>query len=68
MCSVQDPRHNSDHYMMLGCLPSASLAEHKKYLGGRKNLPLRPPKEPTREDDGFTALRRAIPKAKAREA
>ena len=23
--SVQDPRHNLDHYMVLGCLPSASL-------------------------------------------
>ena len=26
--SVQDPRHNSDHYMVLGCLHSASLTEH----------------------------------------
>ena len=23
--SVRDPRHNSDHYMVLGCLPSAPL-------------------------------------------
>ena len=23
--SVRDPRHNSDHYMVLSCLPSASL-------------------------------------------
>ena len=66
--SVRDPRHNSDHYMVMGCLPSASLTEHKRYLGGRKKLPLRPPKEPTREDDAFAALRRAVPKAKAREA
>ena len=34
--SVRDPRHNSDHYMVLGCLPSASLSETKRYLGGRK--------------------------------
>ena len=26
--SVRDPRHNSDHYMVLGCLHSASLTEH----------------------------------------
>ena len=31
-------------------------------------MPLRPPKEPTREDDAFTALRRAVPKARPREA
>ena len=66
--SVRDPRHKSDHYMVLGCLSSSYLTEHKRYLGGRKKLPLRPPVEPTREDDAFAALRRAVPKAKAREA
>ena len=66
--SVRDPRHNLDHYMVLGCLTSASLTEHKIYLGGWKKLPLRPPTKPTREDNAFTALRRAVPKAKAREA
>ena len=25
---VRDPRHNSDHYMVLGCLRSAPLSEH----------------------------------------
>ena len=38
--SVWDPRHNSDHYMVLGCLHSASLKEHARYLRGRKRLPL----------------------------
>ena len=66
--SVRDPRHNSDHYMVLGFLPSASLTEHKRYLGGRKKFPLRPPREPTREDDAFAALRRFVPKARPREA
>ena len=66
--SVQDPRHNSDHYLVLGCLHSASLKEHSRYLGGRKKLPLRPPKYPTREDTIFAALRRAVPKPRAREA
>ena len=32
--AVRDPRHNSDHYMVLGCLPSAPLSETKRYLGG----------------------------------
>ena len=46
---VRDPRHNSDHYIVLGCLHSASLREHARYFGGRKRLPLRPPTKPTRE-------------------
>ena len=58
--SFRDPWHKSDHYMVLGCLPSASLTEHKRYLGGRKKLPLKPPTEPTREDEFFAALRMAI--------
>ena len=28
--TVRDPRHNSDHYMVLGCLPSAPLSETKR--------------------------------------
>ena len=66
--SVREPRHNSDHYMVLGCLHSAYLREHVRYLGGRKRLPLRPPTEPTREDTIFAALWRAVPKPRAREA
>ena len=38
--SVRDPRHNSDHYVVLGSLRSAPLKEHAKYLGGNKRLPL----------------------------
>ena len=38
--SVRDPMHNSDQYMVLGCLRSAPIREHTKYLGGRKRLPL----------------------------
>ena len=36
--AVRDPRHNSDHYMVLGCLPSAPLSATKRYLGGAKAL------------------------------
>ena len=42
--------------------------EHKRYLGGRKRWPVRPPREPTRTDQLFAALRRAVPKAQPREA
>ena len=66
--SVRDPQHNSDHYMVLGCLPSASLTEQKWYLGGRKRWPVRLPAKPTRVEKLSAALRGAIPKAQPRAA
>ena len=66
--AVRDPRHNSDYYMVLGCLPSAPPTEHKRYLGGRKRWPVRPPQEPKRTDQLFAALRRAVPREQPREA
>ena len=64
--SVWDPRHNTYHYMVLGCLCSAPEREHTKYLTGHKQLPLQPPSAPTQEDGIFTSLRRAVPKPQAR--
>ena len=46
--SFRDPRHNSEHYMVLGCIHSAPLREHSRYLRERKCLPLRPPNTLTR--------------------
>ena len=66
--AVRDPRHNSDHYIVLSYLPSAPPTEHKRYLGGRKRWPVRPPGEPMRTDQLFAALRRAVPKAQPRQA
>ena len=60
--SIRDPRHNTDHYMVLGYLRSDPEMEHAKYLSGRKKLPLWSPAEPTREDVIFASLRRAVPK------
>ena len=65
--SVQDPRHNTDHFMVVGCLRSAPEREHTRYIRGRQKMPLRPPTEPTREDRIFAALRRAVPKPHARD-
>ena len=64
---VRDPRHNTNHYMVLGCLRSAPEREHARYLLGCKQMPLRPPAEPTQEDGIFAALWRAVPKPHARE-
>ena len=66
--SVQYPRHNSDHYLVLGCLRSSPLREHLEYLGRCKRLPFRPPTTLTKEDKLFASLRRSTPKPKAREA
>ena len=65
--AVRDPRHNTDHYMVFGCLPSAPLSATKRYLGGRKRWPVRPPTEPSRMDTLFAALRRAVPKKALQE-
>ena len=66
--AVWDPRHNTDHYMVLGCLLGAPLAATHRYLGGRKRWPVRPPAEPSRTDTLFAALRRAVPKPAPQEA
>ena len=66
--TVQEPRHNSDHYMVLDCLPSAPLLETNRYLGGQKRWPVMLLAKPLRTDELFAALRRAIPRPKPREA
>ena len=61
--AVRDPRHNSDHYMVVGHLRSETAREHARYIKGRKKMPLKPPTEPTREDELFGDLRWAVPKS-----
>ena len=65
--AVQDPRHNSDHYMVVGNLRGGTAREHVQYIKGRRRMPLLPPKEPTREDKLFGDLRWAVPKPHERE-
>ena len=64
---VRDPRHNTDHFMVVGCLCSAPEQEHARYIRGTRKMPFRPPAEPTREDGIFEALRRAVPKPHERD-
>ena len=61
--AFRDPRHNSDHFIVLGCLYVSSLREQSCYLGRRTRLPLRPPgrQTRTRADMLFAELRCAIP-------
>ena len=66
--AVREPRHNSEHYMVLGCLPSSPLTDQKRYLGRKKRWPVRLPVKSTQTDQLFAALRRALPKAQPHEA
>ena len=60
--AVRDPRHNSDHYMVMGHLRSETAQEHAQYIRWWRKMPLQPPKEPTREDELFGDLRQVVPK------
>ena len=51
--TVRDPRHNFDHYMLVGHLRSETAREHARYIKGRRKMPLKPPTEPTSEDELF---------------
>ena len=62
--SIQDHRHNSDHYLIPGRLRSATLREHTKYLGQITRLPIRPLTTPTRKEKIFTDLQQEIPNPK----
>ena len=65
--AAQYPRHNSDHFMVVGHLRSATARDHARYIKGRRKMPLKPPTEPTREDELFGALRRAVPEPHERD-
>ena len=64
---VRDPSHNTDHYMVVGHLRSATAQDHAGYIKGRRNMPLKPPTEHTREDELVEALRRAVLKQHEQE-
>ena len=42
--SFWDHMHNSDHYLVLGCLHGTTLRENQLYLGMSTRLPLTPPR------------------------
>ena len=62
--AVRDPRHNSNHFMFMGCLHGASPRNQLRYLGRWMRLPLRLPGCQTRmrADKIFAKLRSAMPK------
>ena len=68
--AIQDPRNNSDHYMVLGCLRGASPREHTHYLEHRTRLPLHPPGRQmrTQADNIFAEMRGAVLKPEKQAA
>ena len=55
--AVQDTRHNTDHYLVLGCLRGATPAAHLRYLGRHKHFPINPPTNLDGVDRLFAELR-----------
>ena len=65
--AFQDTRHNSDHYLVLGCLRNVTLKEHRCYFGMCTQIRIRPPRQPSCKDNLFASLCKAFPKPLARE-
>ena len=53
--------------LVMGLLRGGTVREHVRYIAGRRRIPLKPPKQPTRGDSLFEDLRRAVPKPQLRE-
>ena len=66
--SVQEMSHKSDHYIILGCLHTATLREHTQYLRRYNRFPLLPLGKPTREDNIFVDLCQPLPKIPVQKA
>ena len=60
--SVQDSRHNTDHYLVIGCLCGAAPSYHSHYIGKWKQFLMKLPNIPGGVDRLFAELRGGIPK------
>ena len=58
--AVRDLRHNTYHYMVMGCLFSVNLRENQRYLGSRTRVPLYPLNLPSHADTLFVFLRHLL--------
>ena len=65
--ALREPRHISDHYLVIGCLYGAMLMENQHYLGSCKRLLLSNTRHTLCEDNLFASLRKEVPKSPARE-
>ena len=60
--AVRDVRHNTDHYLVLGCLCRAKPVMHLRYLGEHTRFPIMPPDTSDKADRIFSELRGETPK------
>ena len=65
--AVWDARHNTDHYLVLGCLRGAKPTTYSRYLGKRTRFPIRPKSKLNKAERMFAELQGAIPKPLRRE-
>ena len=65
--TVRNERHNTDHYLVMGCLHGAVPSGHSHYLGKRKSFPLKPPKTPGGVNRLLTELQGDTPKPPQQE-
>ena len=59
--AVQDVQHNTEYYLVLGCLSGAKPATHLRYQGKRVHFPIRTPAPPGKVDRMFAKIQGAIP-------
>ena len=59
--AFRDSCHNTDHYLVMGCLCGAPSAENLRYLGNRARFPINPPNNPDGVYRLFVELRGGIP-------
>ena len=64
---IRDAGHNTDNYLVLGCLCGATPAAQSRYIRKRKSSPIKPLKTMDRVYRLFADLRGGIPKPHWRE-
>ena len=65
--AVRDAWHNTDHYLVLGCLRIATPVTHSRYLRKRERFPLNPPMTPGDVDRLFVEIQEGILKPPRQE-
>ena len=65
--AVQDTQHNTDHYLVLGCLLGANPATNSRYLWKSTCFSIRPPYNLNKLDRMFSESRGAIVKPPRQE-
>ena len=65
--AVWNARHNTDRYLVLGCLHGAASAAHLRYLGKRTRFPIKPRTNSNGVDSLFAELQGKVPNPPWRE-